>query len=414
MTTFKGVIYPHHKKENGSIPAKIRVTHNRIKKHIPTSIVFYPDQYTRSFKMKNCTPKFQLDELERTYTERLSRIKNLKEASIESVIKVVTTEVSSNSIDFLKFWESELENVSESSRKNYKTALKNLREYSPILTTDDITVQFIELYSKHVMSKNGVRANSLYLGSFRYMFNKARKNFNDEEVGIIRIPRNPFSKFIVPKQKSAEKRNIPIEAIVKISKLADGGDRRNMARDIFLFSFYTMGMNSIDIYKLEIPRADRVKYNRSKTKDRRDDHALMIVDLVPEAKEIVNKYKGVDRCFSFYKQYSDESGFNRALNIGLKQIEKHFKDIFDKQIEAKEIPEDSEFMFDDLEFYAARHTWATFAQNVVGIDKYSVHECLCHIDEKTRITDQYIEKDWGRINSSNTKVVEKFRDVGCK
>lgn len=413
MTTFKGLIMPHHKRDNGSIPAKVRITHNRQVKYIATSIVFYPDQYTRSFKMKSCTPKFQLDELERTYTERLSKIKNLKDTTIENVIKMVTAETSSDSINFLEFWETELPDISDSSRKNYKTALARLREYTPILTTDDITVSFIEAYSKHLL-KHGARAQSLYLGSFRYIFNQARKKYNDEEVGIIRIPRNPFSKFKVPKQRAAEKRNIPIEAVIQIARTPDGLFRRNLARDMFMFSFYTMGMNSIDIFGLESPKGGKVSYNRAKTKDRREDNAYMVVNLCDEAREIVEKYRGIERCFIFYKQYAGAPEFNTAINKGLKLITNHYRDIFDKQIEEGIIPEDSEFYLSNLEYYSARHTWATFAQNIVGIDKYTVHECLNHVDEKTRITDQYIGKDWNRINDANRKVLDKFREYLIK
>lgn len=412
MTTFKGMIFPHHRRENGTIPAKIRVTHNRKVKYISTSIVFYPDHYTRAFKLKNCTPKFQLDELERVYTERLSSVRNLKEADIDSVIKVVTAEMDSNSIDFIKFWESELDNIkNKGSRRNYNTALNNLKSYSTILTTDEIDYNFLVRYSRYVLDNHGERACSLYLGSFRHMFFAARDKYNDEEVGQIRIPRNPFKKFIVPKQKSAEKRSLPIEAIVQISKVPDGLARRNLARDMFLFSFYTMGMNSIDIYKLEAPKNGKVSYNRSKTKDRREDSALMVVHLCDEAKQIIEKYKGIERSFIFYKQYAGPSEFNAAINKGLKLVEKYLRSIFDEQIEKELIPEDSEFMLSGLQFYSARHTWATFALNVVGVDKYTVHECLNHVDEKTRITDQYITKDWGRINEANKKVLEYFNNL---
>lgn len=45
-----------------------------------------------------------------------------------------------------------------------------------------------------------------------------------------------------------------------------------------------------------------------------------------------------------------------------------------------------------FEYYAARHSWATLAVNKVGIDKYTVHAALNHIDEAMRVTDIYIER----------------------
>ena len=61
---------------------------------------------------------------------------------------------------------------------------------------------------------------------------------------------------------------------------------------------------------------------------------------------------------------------------------------------------------DDLEFYAARHSWATIAVNKVEIDKYTVHAALNHIDESMRVTDIYIERDFKIENEANRKVIK--------
>jgi integrase len=60
----------------------------------------------------------------------------------------------------------------------------------------------------------------------------------------------------------------------------------------------------------------------------------------------------------------------------------------------------------NLTFYAARHTWATLAENSVGIDGYTVHQCLNHSDEKMKITGRYIKTDWRPINRANRKVLD--------
>ena len=61
---------------------------------------------------------------------------------------------------------------------------------------------------------------------------------------------------------------------------------------------------------------------------------------------------------------------------------------------------------DDLEYYAARHSWATIAVNKVGIDKYTVHAALNHLDESMKVTDIYIERDFAIENKANAKVME--------
>ena len=89
----------------------------------------------------------------------------------------------------------------------------------------------------------------------------------------------------------------------------------------------------------------------------------------------------------FYRYYADEKAFNKAINYGLKEI-------------------GSLLGVDDLEYYAARHSWATIALNKVGIDKYTVHAALNHVDESMRVTDIYIERDFIHENKANAKVVK--------
>jgi len=57
-------------------------------------------------------------------------------------------------------------------------------------------------------------------------------------------------------------------------------------------------------------------------------------------------------------------------------------------------------------FHMARHTWATIASNEAGVDKYTVHTALNHVDENMRVTDIYIAKSWDSIDAANRKVLD--------
>lgn len=66
-------------------------------------------------------------------------------------------------------------------------------------------------------------------------------------------------------------------------------------------------------------------------------------------------------------------------------------------------------------FYISRHSWATLAVNKVGIDKYTVHAALNHIDEAMKVTDIYIERDFKIENEANLKVLKYvFGSEGLK
>lgn len=115
----------------------------------------------------------------------------------------------------------------------------------------------------------------------------------------------------------------------------------------------------------------------------------MMVNIPKAILPLVEKYKDPSgkRLFNFYRYYADEGNFNKAINYGLKEI-------------------GGLLGVDDLEYYAARHSWATIALNKVGIDKYTVHAALNHVDESMRVTDIYIERDFVNENKANAKVIK--------
>ena len=44
-------------------------------------------------------------------------------------------------------------------------------------------------------------------------------------------------------------------------------------------------------------------------------------------------------------------------------------------------------------------------QNDAGVDKWTVHTSLNHVDDETKITDTYIRKSWDPIDKANRKVL---------
>lgn len=150
-----------------------------------------------------------------------------------------------------------------------------------------------------------------------------------------------------------------------------------------------MGINSADLYNATERTGNTITYNRTKTKARRLDGAKMMVEIPKTILPLVEKYKDPSgkRLFNFYRYYADEGNFNKAINYGLKEIGE-LLGVY------------------DLEYYAARHSWATIALNKVGIDKYTVHAALNHVDEAMKVTDIYIERDFMNENKANAKVVK--------
>lgn len=280
------------------------------------------------------------------------------------------------------------------------------------LSTDQVTSQLLNGFKNYLslkrerqvaqLQKQGKRIPSnrtvsLYLGSIRHLFNEAKKKYNDYDKNVILIPHSPFEHVEVPKQEATRKRALTAEVINKMLELpyilnANGKERIcpfNLAKDCFILSFCLMGMNSVDLHSCDDLQEDAITYYRSKTTGRRLDKAKMKVEILPILSPLIEKYKDCTgkKVFRFYQMYNTANNFNRAINAGLKEIGKLLE-------------------VDDLEFYAARHSWATIALNKVGIDKYTVHAALNHIDEAMKVTDIYIERDFVNENKANAKVIK--------
>ena len=91
--TFKAVVYAHHKKADGTYNVKVRVTHNRVKRHIATNVFVKREDLTRGYKIKN---QHVLDEL-RVLIERYQRIAGTlpadraKVMSVDEVVQYLTS-----------------------------------------------------------------------------------------------------------------------------------------------------------------------------------------------------------------------------------------------------------------------------------------------------------------------------------
>lgn len=417
MLTFKAEILKNKQKADGTYNVKIRMTLNREVKRLSTNIFVRPCDLTKSFKLKNPIFIKEADALVRQYQEICATLP--LEASAYSIADVLeyikTVQEKKKSIDFIQFCHEWLERTEIKGKKNYKTALNAFIAYlgKEALPTQQVTKDLLRGFMEYLLKRRterivelrrkgkripSNRTISLYLGSIRHLFNEAKKRYNDYDRNIILIPNSPFENFDVPKQEVTRKRALSVEAIRQIWKLpyilnsTNGKVREcpyNLAKDCFILSFCLIGINSADLYNCTELKDNIITYYRTKTKDRRQDKAKMQLHVPAMIMPLMQKYKDFTgkRVFNFYHLYSSASNFNKAINAGLKEIGKKLR-------------------IEDLEYYAARHSWATLAVNNVGIDKYTVHAALNHIDKVMKVTDIYIERDFCVENEANRKVLD--------
>lgn len=416
MLTIKAEIKRTELKVDGTYNVKIRFTLDRKVKRLSTNLFVTQQDLTKSLKFKEDTSiKREVDRLVLYYREQCLKLQlDQNYYSLGEIIEFLNGEQEKQqTIDFIKFSREWIASATIKGAPNYTTAINALVRFvgKEELDINLITLDFLEQFKAFLIGERDARTKklmqqgkrvtsnrtlSLYLVSIKKLFNEAKRKFNKKDKNLILIPNSPFEDFKIPKQEATRKRAIPADIIKKVWKLPykdmkkgyKSTCRYNLAKDCFILSFCLMGINSADLYNATEMRGNTIIYNRTKTKARRLDGAKMMVDIPKIVQPLIDKYKDSTgkRLFNFYQYYGDEKTFNKAINSGLKEIGAILE-------------------VDDLEYYAARHSWATIALNKVGIDKYIVHAALNHIDDSMKVTDIYIERDFVNENKANAKVV---------
>lgn len=416
MLTFKTEVLKSKRKSDGTYNVKIRMTYNREVKRLSTNIFVRQEDLTKSFKLKN--PKFikEADTIVRYYQEICAKLQvDINNYTLDDIIVLLKGEQKkSQEIDFIQFSREWIAHTTIKGAENYTSAINAFVKFlgKDKLLVQQLTTSLLKEFMDYLVKKReekiklfrkqgkripSNRVVSLYLGSIRHLFNEAKKQYNDYDRDIILIPHSPFENFKIPKQEATRKRAISAKDILRIYEMPylldckgrERVGRFNLAKDCFILSFGLIGMNSADLYLCEDIKEDVITYYRAKTSARRNDKAKMKVKVMDVIKPLVEKYRDRTgkRVFNFYQHYSTADAFNKAINYGLKQI-------------------GTILQIEDLEYYAARHSWATLAVNKVEIDKYTVHSALNHIDEAMKVTDIYIERDFRIENEANRKVIE--------
>lgn len=121
----------------------------------------------------------------------------------------------------------------------------------------------------------------------------------------------------------------------------EGSQRR--ARDMFMLSFYLRGIAPVDLAKLKTQNVVMhnkkwyIRYKRSKTSQE------LCIEVVDEAKEIINKYLGEDDTLL---DIPNSKSYWDRVNKSLKSVGSKCGVSF------------------PLTMYCARHTWATLSQSI--------------------------------------------------
>ncbi|NCB43463.1 MAG: hypothetical protein EOM59_12715 [Clostridia bacterium] len=398
MITLKMVIRPERIKRDGTWPVNLRISYQRKSTNISTPYFVTKSQINKNFEIKDRFLQMQIDEdLNKARREVSNEFEKLSSMTVSQIGEYMSAFLYYKKKDDINFFEfaklhiARMEENNQASRGNYGISVRKIKAYvgHEDLSFNDVSITFLSNFDTWLKNNGvGTRGRALYLSNLRAIFNAALREYNDEDSDVIRITKNPFKRFSLPKVETPEKRALSLEQMRKLIAYKPEKETVQFAKDVFLMSFYLVGMNSVDLYQVTKISADRIIYKRAKTRDIRSDGAEISIKLEPEVMPLIEKYRdnNRERVFNFHYRYSTAAGFNSAVNEYLKTI--------GKAIDVKE-----------LDFYAARHTWATLFVNECEGSESEAAFCLNHVSEH-KVTSGYIKKDFARIDRANRKVID--------
>lgn len=413
MITFKPIIIQGGRRKDGTWPVKIRVTFKGKCRRLPTTLVCTDGDLTRGGRIKSATIQEKAGELitrMRSVCADLSPFV-LEAWTVDEVVSHIRSRLSQQSfrLDFFTYAEGVLADMTEHTAAAYRVALRSFARFlgGPSLDINSITRQMLLQYIDFINHEpllvpgpggvarpvgrpkrsqgNTAARNVARLGT---LFARARNEYNDEDAGIINIPRSPFSR--MPKVRAAGlgQRALTIQELQALIDAIPEDWRERIARAAFLVSFATCGANMADLWEAVPVTGRKWRYFRRKTRGRRTDRAEVVIALNAKADTFVRvlQEEGPDGWWlPVLHRWSTADIATHTVNRGLRSLADRLG-------------------LEPFSFYAARHTWAVLARRC-GVEKATVDEALAHIGD-FRVTDIYAGRNWDLVERANEKVLE--------
>lgn len=397
MPTFRAVVRGARK--SGERAVCIRMIHERKTRNLPTGLTAMPED-VRGTELTNGVLIDKVNGQMKAMRDRCNRMgASLIGMPIDEVARIAMYADEFDD-DFLRYCGRHLDRLRKEGRsgtmKIHVSAVNSLRRYAGTsLRYNQITAAYLRGY-RDWLDGIGERASHVYFSIIGTIFREARDEYNDTADGTPRIHNDPFDIVKPSKVGDTRKRALSLSDVIRIRDYSGPMNRpEEVARDMFMLSFYLAGINCADLFDLRWKDADHVEYNRRKTRTRRKDQAYMCLYVPDEARPIIEKYK--DRhgeyALDFRNSMSDCYSLSIYVGKGMRKI-------------------GSALGIKGLTYYAARHTWATVAVNDCGIDVYVVGKALCHKSVSMSVTEVYIKPDFTRVDNANRIVLDRLEEEG--
>lgn len=381
--TFKVICRKSTVYRNFTSPLYLLFFQGKRKKYIGLGISVAPAHWdAEAQKVTNDCPdkdniQFQITAKIKEYEKQIQRLEIMDiPVTFENLFGQNGKRVNCSVGDYLKQTIERLETLGKyTSASKHRVLRSHLSRFRSLnIRFDEIDLTFLRDFELFLRKNNNAN-NSIAtkFAIFKAAYNKALAD------GIFIQKVNPFAKYKVGSLWTrTRKRAITKGDIQKLMALEIEPSHKTeytlFAKDIFLFSYFTAGINFTDIATLRYGDIvdGRIYYSRHKTQK------LLSFQLVPNSLQIIQKYSKTDHAKDDYifpilnrnVHRTPQQIFNRTHKV-LAKINRELKVL--GELIGLEIP---------LTTYVARHTFATVLKRS-GVSVALISESLGHSDLST-------------------------------
>jgi len=351
------------KKQDGSYPLILRLSHNRKTISLPTGYSV-PEKHWAS-KNRCIKPSYKgtesptrlnnyLVKKKALYVDEITKMDDKKELDYLSINQVKARLIGSKHREtFFNYTEQLIQDLVKAKRfgtaRSYRHTLSIVKTFrkGKDFALNELNYELLKNFEVfHLSRGNSWNGLAVYMRTIRAIFNKA---INDN---IVDAAAYPFKNYKIKTTEPA-KRAVAFETIQKIVDLhLEPGSRLFHARNYFLLSFNLMGMPYVDLAYLRLENIvdGRIQYIRQKTKK-------------PRSVKIPNQIESI---IESYKKGKEKSDYLLPI---LKRDEDHlkYKDlIWARQNYNKDLKRIAKIAGTDetLTSYVPRHSFASIADDM--------------------------------------------------
>ena len=411
LIKMRPAVYANHKRKDGSYPVKIVVYFKGKERKLATHIVAEAKDLTRTLHLKQGEVLSLANEEIRKMREACSDIPyyDTVHQDVDWVVNYIKAKLAKQyfRLDFFKFADTFIAEKNPGTAENYR---QSARAFARFLDKQEIDINFItrsmvaefveflnnepimywdketgKITATNKRKTSGAQA-SRHVMRLGAIYKAAKRKYNDDDSGIINIPRSPFENHEIDTPFAQGQRPLSHEIIQELISAKTDNDVKRRSIDIAVISFALMGPNLADLVQAKPPKDGIWIYNRSKTRDRRPDKAEMRVRipecLAPYIERLTDRRRK-EWLGRLHETKNPTATINRGLKLWCEQKG-----------------------YEPFTFYAVRKSWATIARKA-GVNKSIVDEGLAHVGD-FKMTDIYAERPWDYINDENAKVLALF------